>query len=213
MAELIVKKRVKNAILYDGGIIKLENVRLSYPHLSKPYAGKPKNENDKPQTPKYGVVSMLPKTTHLDAKNLVRDAVEELLKANDNATVSKEKWCLKNGDDHENESYKGHWILSAREERRPGVRDKRGGLVTEPEKVADLIYGGAWGHVLIRLWYQDGKKGGAGYGKRVNAGLQGVQFIKDDAPFGEGRVNDEAAWGDESGSSGGSDGFSSDDDI
>lgn len=69
--------------------------------------------------------------------------------------------------------------------------------MTEDEKVADMVYGGCWAHILIRPWYQDGKKVGAGYGKRVNAGLVGVQFIRDDEPFGEGRIDDTDAWGNE----------------
>lgn len=213
MAELIVSKRVPNAILYEGGLIKIENVRFSYPHLAKPYAGKATNDDGKPAQPKYGIVAMLPKKSHVQAKDLVKEAIEALLKQNDNATVSKEKWCLKNGDDHDDaKTYGGHWTVSAREARRPSVRNKRGQLVTDPTEIENLIAGGYWGHVLIRLWFQDGKKVGAGYGKRVNAGLVGVQHIRDDETFGEGRINDEEAWGDESGSSGG-DGFSGDDDI
>jgi hypothetical protein len=121
---------------------------------------------------------------------------------------------MRNGDDHEKaDTYGGHWIVSAREERRPSVRNKRGDLITDPKEIDDLIFGGCWGHILIRLWYQDGVRVGKGYGKRINAGLQGVQFIRDDKPFGEGRVDDSDAWSNEDDGSGPSgDGDDGDDD-
>lgn len=201
MSTMEIKKRVANAILYTNGSIKIENVRFSYPHLDKPYAGK--GEDGKAQKPKYGIVGMLPKKTHVAAKDLIVEAMNELLKQNDNATVSSDKKFCRNGDDHEKaDTYGGHWIVSAREERKPSVRNKRGELVSEPEKIADLVYGGCWGHILVRPWFQDGKKVGAGYGKRVNAGLVGVQFIRDDKPFGEGRVDDSDAWSNEDDGSG-----------
>ena len=196
MAQMEIRKRVANAILYTNGMLKIENVRFSYPHLSKPYAGK--GEDGKQQTPKYGIVGMLPKKTHVAAKDLVVEAMNTLLKENDNATVSSDKKFCRNGDDHDkSETYGGHWIVSARETKKPSVRTKRGELVTEDAKIDDMVYGGCWGHILIRPWYQDGKKVGAGYGKRVNAGLVGVQFIRDDEPFGEGRIDDTDAWGNE----------------
>ena len=49
MAQMEIRKRVANAILYTNGMLKIENVRFSYPHLSKPYAGK--GEDGKQQTP------------------------------------------------------------------------------------------------------------------------------------------------------------------
>lgn len=217
MATMEVKKRVANAILYTNGMIKIENVRFSYPHLDKPYAGKGGDDDSKKAKPKYGIVGMLPKKTHVEAKNLIVEAMNDLLKQNDNATVSSDKKFCRNGDDHEKaDTYGGHWIVSAREERRPSVRNKRGELIADPEKIADMIYGGCWGHILIRPWYQDGKKFGAGYGKRLNAGLVGVQFIRDDKPFGEGRIDDSEAWGNEDdgdGPSGDNDGMDDDDGL
>ena len=215
MATLEIKKRVANAIWYTNGSIKIENVRFSYPHLDKPYAGK-NNDGSQAGKPKFGIVGMLPKKTHAAAKELVVEAMNELLAANKDGkgvapTVSSDKKFIRNGDDHEKaETYAGHWIVSAREERQPSVRDKQAQLVTEPSAIAKLVYGGAWGHIMIRPWYQDGQKVGAGYGKRVNAGLVGVQFIRDDKPFGEGRVDDSDAWAAEEGSN--SDGMDDEDD-
>lgn len=209
MAALVVAKKVKNAILYTNGCVKLENVRFSFPHIAEPKAGE--SEDGKPTKAKFGVVSMLPKATHKEAKELLKEAILKLLASNQNAKVALDKWCLRNGDDMDREEYMGHFIVSAREERRPSVRNKRGEPVVEKDEIADMFYGGCWGSVLIRPWYQDGQKVGKGYGKRVNAGLVGVQFVRSGDPFGEGRIDDTDAW--DSVDDDGSDGFEDGDEI
>jgi hypothetical protein len=192
-----VVKKVKNAILYSDGTIRIDNVRASYPHTGEPYS---KNG----EKGKFGIVAMLPKSTHVEAKDLVKSVMDKLLADND-AKVAADKKFLRNGDDSGNESYEGHWTISASESRRPSVRDRDGSLLT-PEEAEEKIYGGCWVNVLIRPWYQDGVKVGKGFGKRVNSGLVGVQFVRDDEPFGEGRIDDEGVWDDEG------EGSSSDDD-
>lgn len=196
-AERRVVKSVKNAVLYSDGTIRLDNVRLSYPHLAEPYAGKDKDteglsEKEKKKKAKYGVVAMLPKSTHTAAKNLVKQAILDILKEND-AKVSTDKWFLRDGNNAEQAEYEDHFIVSAREGRRPTCRDRKGRTL-EVEEIEDVFFGGCWGNVFIRPWYQDGKKVGAGYGKRMNAGLIAVQHTKDDDPFGEGRINDDGVF-------------------
>lgn len=181
----VVVKRVKNATLYEGGYVKLMNVRVSYPHLDKPYAGEDGGE------PKFGMVSMLNKKEHKDAIALVDSAIADLLKANKNAKVSKDKRCIRDGDDSDKEEYEGHFTLSARESKRPTVRDGDG-VELDKDEINDVIYAGCYADVLIRLWYQDNK-----FGKRVNANLNAVKFRADGEPFGEGRVDDEEMWDDD----------------
>jgi hypothetical protein len=48
---------------------------------------------------------------------------------------------------------------------------------------------GYWYNILIRPWYQDNK-----FGKRLNAGLVGVQFVRKDEPFGMAAIDDSDAW-------------------
>lgn len=193
MAELIVKKRGKNFILYENGMIKIENVRFSYPHLDKPYAGKNPKPTDKP---KFGIVGMLNKETHVDAKNAIKERMDELMREAKVAKIPPKDKFLRNGDDEKEPVYEGHFIVSAREDRRPAVRNKRGELITDEREIAELIEGGYWGHMLIRPWFQNND-----YGQKINAGLVGVQHVKDDETFGEGRIDDTSAWGDESGGS------------
>jgi hypothetical protein len=204
MAALEVKKRVTNAILYTNGMIRIDNVRVSFPHLDKPYAGEDGG------TPKFGIVGMLGKESHKAAKDLIVAAMNELLATNDNAKVASDKKFIRNGDDQDREEYEGHYTVSARESRRVAVRDQRGQLILDESKIADMVYGGCYCNLLIRPWYQDGQKVGKGYGKRVNAGLVGVQFVRDGEPFGEARIDDTDAWDDVSGAS--ADAFDDDDD-
>lgn len=183
MARKIVEQ-VKNAVLYDDGLIKLMNVRFSYPHLRRPYAGKKRGKDDQGE-PKYGVVAMLDKKTHKEAKRLIEDRIAELLKEAKVKSLPAEKKFLRDGDEHENADYEGNWIVSARESRRPSLRDEEREIV-DPADADEVFYGGCYGSVLIRPWFQNND-----FGKRVNAGLTAVRKSKDGEAFGEARISDE----------------------
>lgn len=175
---------VKNAVLYDDGLIKIENVRYSYPHLRKPFAGKAKRGEGQSE-PKFGVVGMLPKKTHKEAYELISDEIDRLMKEGKIKALASDKKFLRDGDEHENEDYAGHWIVSARETRRPALRDIEKEIV-DPQEADEVFYGGCWGSILIRPWLQNNE-----YGKRVNAGLSACRKSKDDEPFGDARITDE----------------------
>lgn len=187
MANLVVEKTVTNAVLYTNGMIMIKNVRASHPHLDKPYAGK--SDDGKPKAPKFSIVGMLPKATHVAAKDLCVSIINKLMLEKKCPKLAGDKKFCRNGDDSSSEEYEGHWTVSASESRRPAVRDRRAELILEESKIADMLYGGCYVNILIRPWFQDNE-----FGKRVNAGLIGVQFVRDGEPFGEGRINDEDAW-------------------
>lgn len=197
MAAKIIKK-VANCTLYEGHVLKIRGVRASYPHLAEAKAG------DDGGTPSFSLTGLMPHGTHKEAALLIKEAIEALLKENKNAKVAKDKRCLRNGDDGDKEEAFGHYTISAREQKRPKVRDSEGELL-EKDEVADMFYGGCWVDMIIRLWYQDNK-----YGKRVNANLVSAKFVRDDEAFGEGRINDEDVWDDDDDDNGG--GFEDDDD-
>lgn len=175
-----IAKKVKNAILYTDGTIRISGVRFSYPHLAKPYKG----DDDKGEA-KFGLVGMLPKKTHRAARDLCNERIDELLKENKVKALPSDKKFLRDGDDSGKEDYADHWTVSARETRRPPLRN-RANEVVEPEDANEVFQPGFWGDILIRPWYQNNK-----FGKRVNAGLSSVQMVKKDEVFGEGRLSDE----------------------
>ena len=188
MARAVVKKvptkfkggRKGWCVLYDDGLIRIDGVRFSYPHLRKPYGGEDGGEA------KYGVVGLLPKKGNEAAKLLIDSAIKDILTANKVKTLASDKKFIKDGDDAGKEEYEGHWAISARESRKPPLRSPSGETV-EPEDTDGLFQAGYWGSILIRPWWQDHKK----YGKRVNAGLSSAQSIAEDETFGEGRISDD----------------------
>lgn len=196
-----VLKKVENAVLYSDGTIRIDGVRASYPHLAEPFS----KDGEKG---KYGITGIMPKETHRAAAKLVKSAIEEMMAAN-KTKVATDKWYFKDGDNTDKEEYEGAWIVSANESRAPAVRSRGGGKMTK-EEVEEAFYGGCWVNILIRPWYQDGQKVGKGYGKRINAGLVAVQFVRDDESFGDGRIDDEGVW-DEDGDDFEDDGFDDDD--
>lgn len=185
MAQREIVTKVTNAILYSDGTIRIDNVRASYPHLDKPFAKADKD--GKMPEPKFSIVGMLDKTTHVAAKDLLVKVIDDIQKKNDQK-VAKKNWFIQNGDEGDKAEYEGYWTVSSREARRPSVRHRSGEVMSEQE-ARDIIYAGCRVNILIRPWFQDND-----FGKRVNAGLVAVQFARDDEQIGEGRIDDEGVF-------------------
>ena len=186
--EVLKKVKVKGpkgqkgfAFLYGDGTIFIEWVRFSHPHLDAPW----KKEGDAGKK-KYSVVSMLGKETHAAAIEMIEDFIADMLKENKVKKLKAERLFMRDGDESDAEEYEGFMTISAREERRPPLRDRRNEVV-EPEDAGELFVGGHWGAVLIRPWFQNSKD----YGKRVNAGLSSAQFLMKDETFGAGRLSED----------------------
>jgi len=149
--------------------IKIKNARLSFPSLFKKavFNG---------QDGKYEATFLIPKS---DKKTYqaIMDGIEELKKAN-KAKVSSDKLCIKDGDEIEYDGYAGHWAVKASNSKRPTVVNRDKTPIVEDD---DIIYAGCYVNGVIELWFQNNS-----YGKRVNANLLGVQFVKDGEPFGDG---------------------------
>ena len=199
MANLETVKKVTNAVLMKDSngqfLIRLDNVRLSYPYVGTPSRDEDDDGNTKP---KWRVVAMLPKETHAAAKDLVKEVIQGLIKAND-SKVPTAMWFLSNGDDKEAEEAQGHWLVSAADPKvRPRARDRKGHVIDDIAKIDDTFYPGCWASVLIRPWFFSGKSKNSTkvFPKRVCAGLNAIMFMKDDKPFGSGHIDDSSAWGD-----------------
>jgi hypothetical protein len=174
-----IKKRVKNAILYADGTIKVENVRASYPHLFTPQEG---DNGDK----SYSCSGLMPKATHKEAKELIKEAILAVQAENKKlGTASKDMWFLKDGDSSGKEAEKGMFKINAREKKKPSVRDKDKTPLSKDD--ADKIEGGVLINMFIRPWFQKNK-----FGTRINANLISVQLVKDDGTrYGEGRISED----------------------
>lgn len=222
MAALEKVKEGKNFIVYKAPngdyLIKIENVRFSYPH----FGARQEQESDTGDKElSWGGVAMLPKETHAAAKEQFDKIVANLLKRNGEtkngvqvpAKVDPANYCIKDGDNKEDPNMEGHWLITFKEKdasRRPGVRNAQGGVMTDEAKIDEMFFGGVWGDVLLRPWYFGGKtkKSTKTFPKRVCCGFTGVQFRREDEAFGQGRIDDSDAWG----GTGEGDGLDMDDD-
>ncbi len=180
-----IVEEVQFCRLYSDGTLLVKELRLSYPNVLIPRKGMAENADKL----SFSVVGLAPKKTHLAAKNLIKKRIDQILKeANKGLPLAADRLFLRNGDLSGKPENVGMFTISAREQAaRPPIIKGPDKSRWTAEKHAALIYGGCYGNLLIRPWYQPDK----GYGKRVNAGLSAVQFLRDGEPFGEGRISED----------------------
>lgn len=179
MAKREIVTKVTHGVLYNDGLIRIDMARASYPHLDRSWA----KEED--QEKKFSIVGMLSKETHKAAKDLCVRRINELMKEGRIEKLGSDKKFIRDGDNSDKVEYEGHWTVSASESRRPSVRGKNNEILT-PDDILDTIYAGCYVSILLRPWLQDNK-----FGKRVNAGLVAVRFMRDGEPIGEARISDD----------------------
>lgn len=152
--------------------IKIKNARLSFPSLFK------KSVFNGVEG-KYEATLLFPKS---DTKtyDAIMEAVEAIKKENKNAKVGDDKLCIKDGDNIEYDGYEGMWAVKAGNNTRPLVINRDRSPLAEDD---NIVYAGCYVNASIDLWFQNNQ-----FGKRVNANLLGIQFVKDGEPFGDGKV-------------------------
>lgn len=170
-------------------VIRLESVRISYPHIYTPSAfeeGDPKKFSAKflldPSDPNHAAKI---KEIKLEAAKLMREEFGPDFKAAGLKGV-----CFADGntrvDDQGDvkEGYADMWVIGASEFTRTAVANRTGDPVVEGEPQAP--YGGCYVNATITLWTQNNK-----WGKRINANLRGTQFVKDGDAFGRAPISAE----------------------
>lgn len=175
-----------------SNIITLENVRLSYFYGFQPYEGTDKA--GKP-TKTYCAHAMMDLNHPGIAK--VRAAQRAAAQAEYGpmfeqqlaALAQTDKLCLHNGDVTKigNPDYVGKLYVSANNKTKPRICVTRGGQnldIGQDDPYAP--YSGCWANVIVDIWAQGIRGKSAQWGKRVNATLLGVQFVKHDTAFGGG---------------------------
>lgn len=153
--------------------VKLSNVRLSFPHL---FTARAVNEGDKP---KFSCNLILDDEKHAKLIRTLERAIDKVADEHWKGKVPKTlKICLRDGDEYaDKDGYgEGTHFLTASSDKRPPVVDRDMTPIADED---DKVYAGCYVNVTIRLWAQDNK-----YGKRVNAALRAVQFVKDGDAFG-----------------------------
>lgn len=173
-------KREYPPIFPDQGALtmklKLNNVRLAFPVL---FEAKTVNGEGKPAFSASFLID--PADPQVKALNTAIDQV-----ANDKwgakaAAILKQmratdKVALHDGDLKSNyDGFPGNLYVSARSTTRPLVINNNKSPLTEQD---GKPYAGCYVNASIELWAQDNN-----YGKRVNASLRGVQFLRDGDAF------------------------------
>lgn len=162
----------------DPNIIKLTNVRLSFPHLFTAHAMQGGQEAKFSATFILDTVEHAPLIAHID-KQIKRIALDTYKK---NVAF---KPCLRDGNEKPDmDGYgDGVFFLPAARRTRPAVVDRQMNPLTEED---GMVYAGCYVNASIRLWGQDNK-----FGKRINAELRAIQFVKDGESFGAAPVKAE----------------------
>lgn len=171
MTNVKVKKR-------DDGLLVVSGARLSFPALHEPdsYQG---------SDPKFKATFLIPKseTEAVEALEAAMDAVGAAKfgakwEAVKKTLAAKDALAIHDGDAKTTDGYADHVYINANNKSRPFVLDRdRTPLVAADGKP----YGGCYVVGAFEFWAQDNN-----YGKRVNASLRGVQFLRDGESFGGG---------------------------
>lgn len=184
-----------------GEVIKLKNVRLSFPCLD--IARAPKNQPDAKKA--FGASFLLdPKDP--GNKELIQQINAEIKRLRDLAwggAHPKEKVlegsatdksrgtpeCFGKGDLCTNDDgdiyngYEGMYFVRGKNDNRPlaliGKRE-----LSDVKVIEQQFYGGCFVNANINFWVQDNE-----FGKAIRCGLRGVQWLKDGDAFGGGRAS------------------------
>lgn len=177
----------------ENGTIRIDDVRLSYPHLFTPWNG----EEGKPK--KYSGKFIMPNETHKKETEALRAHLLKLQQEYFKARVPAANLGFRNGEDLNKPEFEDAWYVSASESLRPQVMGRNKEALTEED---DVVYAGCYVNVLVRPWKQDNN-----HGKKINFNLIGVQFKRDGERFGAERPDASEEFDDEDGSASGGDGF------
>lgn len=163
-------------------IIKLNDVRLSYPDLFVAKANKDDKGGDK--TPKFGATFILDKKKHATLIVQIQKEIERVALDEFKKKVPLKHAVLRDGSEKEDKSGYGDDVMfmAAKTETRPPVVDKD---LTPLVKEDGKPYAGCYVNATIRLYAYNHPTGGKG----VSAALRAVQFLRDGESFGAGPVN------------------------
>jgi len=155
--------------------IRIRNARLSFPSVFK-------RSVFNGEEGKFEATFLFPKSD-TDTYDKIMAEIEAMKKSN-KAKVASDKLCIKDGDEIEYDGYANMWAVKASNTKRPTVLNRDKTPLVEDD---DVIYAGCYVNSVIELWFQNNS-----FGKRINANLLGLQFVKDGEPFGDGaKVADE----------------------
>jgi len=175
------KVEYSNAKMLSDTRVRTDEVRLSYEHLTRPYA----NPNSPGQDPRYSVTILIPKEARA-----TKAYIDKAMAAAYEKAVA-ERWkgarpqlrnaLIYDGDGFRNDGSRfgpecaGHWVITASSKRRPGVVYASDRFSSVPE---EEIYSGMYAFVTLNFFSFDvsGNRG-------IGCGLGNVAKTRDGDPF------------------------------
>lgn len=155
----------------DNDMIMIKDVRVSFPHLfTRPTINGEEG--------KCGATLMFDNKRHKKTIARLETAITDLSKLKfKGRKLPSDKLCLRDGEDKGRAEYEGYQVLTAGHRSKPLVVAKDGATIITDEEDSP-IYAGCYVNAKIRLWAQDNT-----YGKRINAELIAIQFVRDGDPL------------------------------
>jgi hypothetical protein len=149
----------------------LKNVRLSFPQIWTPKAFAAG------QDPRFNANFLIHKEDQAELIAKIKEAVKAVATEKWGKDVPKSlKVCIGDGEEKDYDGYDGAMFLSASTKTRPVIVDQKKNPLAEED---GKPYAGCYVNAAISLWAQDNQ-----WGKRVNASLDAIQFVKDGDAFG-----------------------------
>ena len=152
--------------------IKLTNVRLSFQRLFVPKSFK------EGQPARFEASFLLDPSDKAHAALIkeIKTRAKEVIKEQWGEKPKSLKVCFGSGDEKDYDGYEGQFYITSNNRTRPTVVDRN----LQPLVEADgKPYSGCYVNGTITLWAQDNQ-----FGKRINANLRAVQFVRDGEAFG-----------------------------
>lgn len=137
--------------------------------------------NDDPNgTPKFQGTGLLDPSNAEHARQIlaVKEAAKKLLQEGGIDKDDLKSVCFGDGSKKKYDGYKDRFFLQAANEIRPGTANRGANPVAPGDK--QFPYSGAFGIMKVTLWLQNNK-----WGKRINANLLALQYVRDGEAFGQ----------------------------
>lgn len=175
MADPITKTKLSpNITLRSDGVLLVNNVRASYPHVFKPWAKNPDKEKLR-----FSIRGLLDKKTQAEDIKALQKHIAGLMKEHFKGAIPHAALFFRDGVSTAKPEQENTWLIAASEDRPPQVLNRDKSTIKESD---DIIYAGCYVNLMIRPWAQNNV-----HGKRLNANLLAVQFVNDGERFGADR--------------------------
>lgn len=166
------------------GKVSLPGVRASFLFVFDMKPGKIDEATGNMGKPSHQGTFLFPKDTPegIKLKKMIDKVIEDVKKAKWGATIPKlkpEKLCLRDGDLEDYDGYAGHWYISSSNPGPVVVVDRDRSELTKANGGPAKLFSGAFCNATLRIWAQDNE-----HGKRINASLEGIQYVRKGEPFG-----------------------------